>query len=503
MAQAALDGITATRGNVYLEAVAGNNRGDSAHGQPAAAGDLFFTARGAGGPQIVNVGNHVFTAAAEGQLAIDGPNGGVLTTLVSATGVVSSVGQFASFDGRFPDQPSVPKVGPRMVLTPPSLGRFAATSAEVTPPEFLQQIEVAYGSQGEVHFIFEFVWADVRNPPGMPALPASVQGTIDQSELFDLASPSATQQFAHSFAPVFLATNSAFPNLPTLIQMYNDPAINLYALDGSLNLNQTTSQLGVEPELSGNFVSPQFVASVELPPPPASSPAVAQQLEAAPAPAFTPVFHSTRRAQFVSSFSEIRELQFRQLEIIHYGPIDADGKWEAEPQVWTQGRTGNWIEKIKQEIARGAWDLGQKFQIRIETDRGDDIVETWQFQSPNAAGPANVTEQHDGASLPPQQPIRPEAGGAPEGAAAADTSPSAASRRPVAEPTGTGEAGSSTQLGSLGAALALVRLRAERAGRRLSPTQVADALDSLAHHGFSWHDRRRRLADRLRNLTRR
>jgi hypothetical protein len=516
MAQAALDGITVTQGNAYLQTTAVTDPGKGEGGGAVEAGDLFFTARGAAGPQIVNAGSQIFTAVAAGQLVIDGPGsgaGGVFTALVSDTGVVTSVGTFSSYDGRFPNQASVPKIGPRMILTPPSSGPSAATTAEVTPPAFMQQIEIAYGSTGESHFIFQFVWADVKNPPDAPPLPDSVPGTVELPEVFDLQSAGATQIFTHQFAPVFLTANPTFPDLPTSIRMFNDPAINLFAAGGDLDLNQATTQVGADPEVTGNFVTARFVAGVTVDPlPPVNPRTLASPIETGPVTEFSVLDRPTRRAAFSPAFVKLRVLDYRQGEVIRYGPVELDKDGELQwlesarglgwPHVWTEGRTGNWIERIQHEIARGAWDLGQRFQIRSETDRGKEIIEGWEFRPPGAQFDEGMLHQDVPDTTRP--PIEQESVAEPDDSVEVEQSPpDFAYRFSPAElgPALDNSTEPPAQLASLGMALALVRHRAKETAEHLSPARVAEAMDRVEHQGFSQEERRRRLVRRLRELT--
>ena len=291
----------------------------------------------------------MFTAVADGQLVIDGPSsgeGGVFTALVSATGVVTSVGPFNSFDGRFPDQATVPKIGPRMVLTPPSAGPLAPTTAEVSPPSFLQSVEIAYGSTGEMHFIFEFVWADVKNPPDAPPLPDSVLGTIEQPEVIDVQSGAATQAFTHQFDPDFLDNQPGNPQPADV-----DPHVQRSAHQSVCIGRRTGPEPGDNairegPQVTGNFVSPRSTVSVPPPSVPPEPRPRAQPLEPALSPEFVPIGRSTRPTIFEPRFGEIRPLDFDQIERILYGPVHVvDGKVEWEnarggwPREWLGERT--------------------------------------------------------------------------------------------------------------------------------------------------------------------
>jgi hypothetical protein len=494
MTQNVLTGIAVGQGNGFVETLATNGTGEGTGASNAEPGDLFFTARGAASPVVVRSGSQVFTAVAAGQLVIDGPNvgeGGAFTMLMSDTGVVTSVGPFNSFDGRFPDQPTVPKVGPRMILTPPSIGPLAATTAEVTSPNFIQNIEIAFGSMGESHFIFEIVWADVRNRPGDAPLPDSVQGTVDNPEVVDLPSGADTRTFTHQFSPAFLATNPAIPNLPTFIRMFNDPAINLFASVGNVDLNQSTTQLGLDPEVTGNFVSPRFVAGVVHVDPRPNFRSQAQPIEPAPIAVPPGTDHTARAGDADAPIGEIRPLDSEQQEVIRYGPVKLDehGKWVWEvgwPKVWTGERTGDWVEQIRRELARGAWDLGQRFQIRVWTGGGEQIVEGWEFKPPDVdVTPATIEQQSRQFE--------------------SQHAPQLATDQNATEPNNAGDnkPGHAVQLGALGAALAIVPAATKPGGQRVSPTQLAQLMEKWNYRGFSLSERRHRLVQQLCNENKR
>ena len=216
-------------------------------------------------------------------------------------------------------------------------------------------------------------------------------------------------------------------------------------------------------------------------------------------PEFVPIGRSTRPTIFEPRFGEIRPLDFDQIERILYGPVHVvDGKVEWEnarggwPREWVGERTGDWIEQIRREIARGAWDVGQRFQIRSQTDRGEQIVEGWEFKPPGVEIDATSIDQEEETSQRPAQPPEQESDVAPtHGVEHEIESPDTSPRAPQPQ----------LQSISFGVALALVRLGTKRAGEGASPSEVANSMERLSHRGFSPAERRRRLAQRLRNLT--
>ena len=144
--------------------------------------------------------------------------------------------------------------------------------------------------------------------------PIRCWGRSKQPEVIDVQSGAATQVFTHEFHPDFLTTNPAFPNLPTLIRMFNDPLINLFASGGKLDLNQMTTQLGRvrKPRAISSRRDPRSACRPHrcLP----SRDPETQPLEPALSPEFVPIGRSTRPTIFEPRFGEIRPLDFDQIE---------------------------------------------------------------------------------------------------------------------------------------------------------------------------------------------
>jgi hypothetical protein len=217
-----------------------------------------------------------------------------------------------------------------------------------------------------------------------------------------------------------------------------------------------------------------------------------------------PIARTTRPTNLETRFGEIRPIDFDQIERVLYGPVHVvDGKVEWEiaeggwPREWVGERTGDWIEQIKREIARGAWDLGQRFQIRTQTDRGEQIVEGWEFAPPGVDVDADSIDQEDQAAQLPGElsefapAVRANSHDLPEDVAI---------ELPETEASD-GRMDHAQHLGSLGIALALVQLGTKRAQEGTSPAQVASAMDRMDHRGFSPARRCRRLVEQLRNIA--
>jgi hypothetical protein len=217
-----------------------------------------------------------------------------------------------------------------------------------------------------------------------------------------------------------------------------------------------------------------------------------------------PIARTTRPTNLETRFGEIRPIDFDQIERVLYGPVQVvDGKVEWEiaeggwPREWVGERTGDWIEQIKREIARGAWDLGQRFQIRTQTDRGEQIVEGWEFAPPGVDVDADSIDQEDEpAQLPGElsefaPAVRANSNDLPEDVAIG---------LPETEASD-GRMDHAQQLGSLGIALALVQLGTKRTQEGTSPARVVGAMDRMDHRGFSPARRCRRLLEQLRNIA--
>jgi hypothetical protein len=172
----------------------------------------------------------------------------------------------------------------------------------------------------------------------------------------------------------------------------------------------------------------------------------------------------------------------------------AEGGW---PREWVGYRTGDWIEQIKREIARGAWDLGQRFQIRTQTDRGEQIVEGWEFAPPGVDVDADSIDQEEEAALLPGELSE----FAPAGAVRSHDLPEDAAIELPETEASDGRMEHAQQLSSLGIALALVQLGTKRTQEGTSPERVAGAMDRMDHRGFSSARRCRRLLEQLRNIA--
>jgi hypothetical protein len=143
--------------------------------------------------------------------------------------------------------------------------------------------------------------------------------------------------------------------------------------------------------------------------------------------------------------------------------------------------------------------LGQRFQIRSQTNRGEQIIEGWEFKPPGAQFDENMLNQE---VSPTQPPTEQESVTAPADSVEAEESPPAPNLPQTQNaPPMKNTTQPSAQLASLGMAVALLRLQTHEPREHVSPARVAEAMDRLGHRGFSPSERRRRVAQRLCELT--
>lgn len=465
--QANLVGIeVASAANAFLQTLADGQE----------PGDLLFTAGGDGQPiapggVVVQMRGGVFTALATGRLSIDtvGPDEQAMTTLpttrlVSATGVVTSVAEFATVNG-LTGRPRT-DAGPRFVLDPADDGAQAATTDLVLASnDFEQRITAEIGSRDETNLIVVLDWADVVDPfqprvpatrlPVAPNTPGSspspevavalasldastrVDGLVQQSEPpLDFRVVTIRYYYADAFIPV----NPSQDSLPTAVTVFNDPSINLYdnvradaesGVASFRNLNVTVN--AVEPDI-------RSVEGFTLPIP-RETPTPRRVVESVTLPATTPLAVE-QGADFARRSSVVATA-----EVILYGKVDPNDpdEWATDvpgeqwPQQWegvtdaeADGLTEqDFIRQIRERIDNGPASEG-RYRIVVETPRGVQPLEEWvkgdlepsddfrqDVEASFDAAPVDETPAEPLPAINDQGAVSPDYNGPPPGAAVA------------------------------------------------------------------------------------
>lgn len=429
-AQADIVGVSVTdqAGNAFLQTLADDGSG-SGQSVPVPAvpeaGDIVFTSQGSGGETTVQMTGGVFTAVAAGELTIDTDQpdsavGSITTKLTSATGTVTSVEGYTTYDGRIAPTAANPlaetdKIGPHLVLDAPSEIDTAATTGLVLSPEFEQRVTIVAGSRGENNLVLELEWADVEFPrDGGPSL-TGVDGTNPNPDVMlvpesvDAIAPQALTQSSvppldfravtvrHSFSEAFIPDNPSLPLLPTTIRLYNDPAINLFDQGGSRNLN-----------VVDNFVQPRVIA---VPTAGFYIISSAQEPAAYDPPTVTPVPNVSIVPQSRIVVDEIRAVTSSEAEVIKYGRVE-NGEFVKE-EGWPkelEGRPeGDFLSEIREQVNESP-ALEGDYRIISETPRGTQQLDEW------VKGDEETDEGQgaEGEKMPEDEQI-PEVEAAPDG----------------------------------------------------------------------------------------
>jgi len=213
-----LTGISADNGHAFVQTLdtANIHFDGSANTQTLSANGTTF------GLAADMQNGHVLTTVAGGDLTI-----GENTVLQSASGTVADISAFTTDEGV--DFTIVTKEGPQFNLFLPTPSDDPTTKTVNT--DDAQFIGLNFGRAGEQNFIVEVDWAD---------------GTLDVLN-FDTNIGNRFERIAHTFTNEFLLANF---ELPTFLNFYNDPAINLFDNSGQTNLNGGPNDLNT----NDNFV---------------------------------------------------------------------------------------------------------------------------------------------------------------------------------------------------------------------------------------------------------
>jgi hypothetical protein len=213
-----ITGISADAGHAFVQTVDGANiRFDgSGNTDTIVANGITF------GLAADMQNGHVLTTIAGQDLTIEEN-----TVLRSTSGTVTDISSFTTDEGV--EFENVVKEGPRFSLFLPTPSDDPTTKTVNTDDS--QFIGLDFGRPGEQNFIVEVNWAD---------------GVLDVLE-FESGVGSRFERISHTFTNDFLLENF---ELPTFLNFFNDPAINLFDNAGQTSLNGDATDLNT----NDNFV---------------------------------------------------------------------------------------------------------------------------------------------------------------------------------------------------------------------------------------------------------
>lgn len=393
------------------------------------------SASGQGEATVVELAGGVLTAIAGTSLAIvtDDPNEADplytvtrTTKLKSATGTVTALADPAE-SGQDAER------GPRVIVDAASDIASASTTGIVrADTDFEQRITVALGSRGEDNLLVEVEWADVANiredsnvqpiedeadrrSDFSPTLPgaspiadviqtpqAEIEAAEFEAELTygDLADDSfRTVTIRHNYAEEFIPIlrteiNQDSNTLPTTVRVFNDPAINLFENGGETDLNSAAFDLA--PQIISQQGGFYLLSAPERPTQYATPEIVVVRSDAITAAQRT--LGDGGRAAVVSS-----------AEIVEFGRVDRLGEWltNVPGEEWPQfddDAEGDFLREIREKIDQGPYSEG-RYQIRISTPRGEQLLEEWTKGDLNAEEMlAEPDAERDGAGQPEALP---------------------------------------------------------------------------------------------------
>lgn len=465
-------------------------------------GDNTGAGSSLGEATVVELAGGVLTAIAGTSLAIvtDDPNeADPLYTVTRTTKLKSSTGTVTALADPAESGQDAER-GPRVIVDEASDIASASTTGIVrADTDFEQRITVALGSRGEDNLLVEVEWADVANIredsnlqpvdeadrrsdfsptlPGANPIADVIQTPQTQIESApadpnltygDLADDSfRTVTIRHNFAEEFIPIlrteiNRDSNRLPTTVRVFNDPAINLFENGGETDLNSAAFDLAPQiisqqggfyllsaPDRPTEYVTPEIVA--------VRSDAITTAQR---------TLGDDGRAAVVSS-----------AETVEFGRVDRLGEWltNVPGEEWPQfddDAEGDFLREIREKIDQGPYSEG-RYQIRISTPRGEQLLEEWTKRDLNAE---EMLAEPDAAA---EETGQPEAQPADLGAAPviAPQTPRSlvAEERPAAEATQ-----------AAFAAMAAVGAWRQRLGERGGFTLDSDGV------GFTRVNRRRR-----------
>ena len=213
-----LTGITSTNGHAFVQTL-----GDAdIHFDGRGNSDTFGSGGTPFGLASDMQNDHVLTTIAGGDLTIAED-----TVLRSTSGAVTDIGSFTTDEGRDFDN---------VTLEAPFFSLFLPTPSDdpttkTVNSDDTQFIGLRFGRANELNFVVEVTWAD---------------GTLDVLD-FDSDVGTRSERISHTFNNEFLTQNF---ELPTFLNFYNDPAINLFDNRGQSNLNSGPTDLNT----NENFV---------------------------------------------------------------------------------------------------------------------------------------------------------------------------------------------------------------------------------------------------------
>ncbi len=203
-----LTGIAADNGHAFLQTAGESNIHFDGQGNTS----TFGTPGNSFGLASDMRNGHVLTAIAGGDLTI-----AENTVLRSSSGAVTDISSFNTDEGV--DFENVTKEGPLFSLFLPTPSDDPTTKTVNT--DDTQFIGLNFGRTNELNFIVEVAWAD---------------GTLDVLN-FDSDIGNRFERISHTFTNKFLTETF---ELPTFLNIYNDPAINLFDNNGQTSLNTAT-----------------------------------------------------------------------------------------------------------------------------------------------------------------------------------------------------------------------------------------------------------------------
>ena len=194
-------GIFSSQGHAYIETTNGSDIqfDGSLNTDAITANGVMF------GVASETQNGHVLTAIAGGDLTIADN-----TILVSSTGSVTDVSSFTTDEGV--DFGTVTNEGPQFQIFLPTPSDFPTT--ETVNNDNTQFIGIDFGRNGDQNFNVEVTYAD---------------GFVDLIN-FDAGVGNRFERISHTFEDQFLFENF---ELPTTLSFSNDPAINLFDLEGA------------------------------------------------------------------------------------------------------------------------------------------------------------------------------------------------------------------------------------------------------------------------------
>ena len=213
-----LTGISADAGHAFLQTVDGASIQFDGRGNT----DTIFANGITFGLAADLQNGHVLTTIAGGDLTIEDN-----TVLRSTSGTVTDISTFTTDEGV--EFENVSMEGPLFSLFLPTPSDDPTTRTVNTDDS--QFIGLNFGRAGEQNFIVEVNWAD---------------GVFDVLN-FDSDVGNRFERISHTFTNQFLLENF---ELPTFLNFFNDPAINLFDTAGQASLNGDTTDLNT----NDNFV---------------------------------------------------------------------------------------------------------------------------------------------------------------------------------------------------------------------------------------------------------